>query len=147
MIPVILCFFYGILSSVFNLPFPAILKKSYWNNDIYIVCAIVVCTFSIVWFGITLKTFGESFRIGIDKNTNNKLITTGTFSVTRNPIYAAFILFFIGILTAYANVITLIFLILLIAAIHRQIVREEIFLNSHYGNEYKDYCKRVRRYL
>ena len=32
-------------------------------------------------------------------------------------------------------------------AVHRQILREEIFLRAHYGAEHKAYCRKVRRYL
>jgi protein-S-isoprenylcysteine O-methyltransferase Ste14 len=30
---------------------------------------------------------------------------------------------------------------------HRQVLREEDYLRSHYGAAYEDYCHRVRRYL
>jgi protein-S-isoprenylcysteine O-methyltransferase Ste14 len=147
MFPVIFCFFYAILSPFFNLPFPAVLTKLFIKVDVLSIIAIIICTVSLIWFGVTLKTFGKSFRVGIDENTNDKLITNGTFSVSRNPIYMAFTVFFIGIFTAYPNIVTLIFLVLLVMTIHRQILREEKFLKSHYGEEYDEYCSKVRRYI
>jgi len=147
MLPIVLCFFYALLSVFFNLPFPSVLKEMFWGNDVINIIAIVICTISLIWFGITLKTFGRSFRVGIDKNTNEKLIINGTFSISRNPIYMAFIVFFIGIFTAYPNITTAIFLVLIITAVHRQILREEKFLKIHYGEEYNKYCKKVRRYI
>jgi protein-S-isoprenylcysteine O-methyltransferase Ste14 len=146
-IPVVVFFFYGILSTFFNLPFPVILKNNFWNIDILNIIAIVICSISIIWFGITLKIFGKSFRVGIDENTDDKLITNGTFAISRNPIYTAFIFFFIGIFLTYSNILSSIFLVLLILTIHRQILREEKFLKSHYGAEYDEYCKKVRRYI
>jgi protein-S-isoprenylcysteine O-methyltransferase Ste14 len=147
MLPIILCFLYAVLSLFFNLPLPAILKKLFWEIDALNIIAVVICTVSLIWFGITLKTFGKSFRVGIDENTNEKLITNGTFSISRNPVYMAFIAFFAGIFAAYSNIITSMFLILLIMTVHRQILREEKFLKSHYGEEYKEYCNKVRRYI
>jgi protein-S-isoprenylcysteine O-methyltransferase Ste14 len=147
MIPVVLCFFYAILSLFLNLPFPAVLTKLFIKVDVLNIIAITICTVSLIWFGVTLKTFGKSFRVGIDENTNDKLVTNGTFSISRNPIYMAFIAFFIGIFTAYPNIITSIFLVLLVMAVHRQILREEKFLKSHYGEEYDEYCRKVRRYI
>jgi len=147
MLPIILFFIYALLSIFFELPFPAILIKMFWEIDITNIIAIIICTVSLIWFGITLKIFGRSFRVGIDKNTNEKLITAGTFSISRNPIYMAFIVFFIGIFTAYPNITTVIFLVLVITAVHRQILREEKFLKPHYGEEYNEYCKKVRRYI
>jgi protein-S-isoprenylcysteine O-methyltransferase Ste14 len=30
---------------------------------------------------------------------------------------------------------------------HRQVLLEEAYLQQHYGQEYLEYCHRVRRYL
>ena len=147
MIPIIFCFFYALIASMTTLPLPGILKMLFWESTICNWAAIAICTASLVWFGITLKIFGNSFRVGIDENTSDKLITNGTFAVSRNPIYVGFIVFFIGIFLVYPNIVTSFFLILLTVTIHRQIIREEKFLVSFYGDEYKNYCMRVRRYL
>jgi protein-S-isoprenylcysteine O-methyltransferase Ste14 len=146
-IPFILFFLYALLSGVFNWSFPDILTKLFWDNTVVRICAIVICTVSLIWFGITLKAFGRSFRVGIDEKTEEKLITNGTFSISRNPIYLAFILFFTGIFLSFLNIISSVFLILLILTIHRQILREEKFLKSHYGSEFEEYCNKVRRYI
>jgi len=146
-VPIVLFFFYAIISSVYNLPFPKILIQNFVENKILNICAIVICTISLIWFAVTLKIFGKSFRVGIDENTKDKLITNGTFSISRNPIYLAFITFFTGIFLAYPNIITLLFIILISLTIHRQILREEKFLKNHYGNEYEEYCGKVRRYF
>ncbi|MDR0304758.1 MAG: isoprenylcysteine carboxylmethyltransferase family protein [Chitinispirillales bacterium] len=146
-IPIVFSFFYGISASVFDLPFPETLKNHFWNPDFLIVAAIIVCSSALVWFGVTLKIFGKSFRVGIDENTKDELVTNGTFAIGRNPIYLAFITFFIGIFTAYPNITTLVFSLLVTATIHRQILREEKFLKNHYGAQYEEYCKKVRRYV
>jgi protein-S-isoprenylcysteine O-methyltransferase Ste14 len=146
-IPIVLCFLYSMYASVFDLPFPIILKKTFFEYNILYLCAIVLCTVSLIWFFITLKTFGKSFRVGIDENTDDKLIINGIFGISRNPIYVAFIGFFVGIFVAYSNIIIIVFLIILIITIHRQILREEIFLKKHYGKEYDEYCNHVRRYI
>jgi protein-S-isoprenylcysteine O-methyltransferase Ste14 len=146
-VPIVLFFFYGMLSTVFDLPFPIILKNYYWQINILYLCGTSICTISLIWFGITLKIFGKSFRVGIDEYTKDKLITTGTFAISRNPIYLAFITFFLGVFIAYSNIITSVFLLLVSITIHRQILREESFLKVHYGNEYNAYCKKVRRYI
>jgi len=135
------------LSTPLNLPFPEVLKRPFWDNNAATICAIVICTVSLLWIGFTLRTFGKSFRVGIDVNIKDKLITTGTFSVSRNPIYLAFIVFFLGFFTVHPSISSALFVCLLSAAVHRQIIREEKFLHSHYAEEYEEYCKKVRRYL
>jgi len=146
-IPIVFLFFYGLTATVFNLPFPIILIKSFWDIFIIDIISIIICTISLIWFGITLKTFGKSFRVGIDENSNDRLIINGTFAISRNPIYVGFISFFIGMFIIYSNILLIIFLLFLTIMIHRQIIREETFLKKHYGNEYVEYCKKVRRYI
>jgi protein-S-isoprenylcysteine O-methyltransferase Ste14 len=146
-VPIVLFFVYALLSPIFNWPFPGILTTIFWENNITTICAIVVCSVSLIWFAVTLKIFGKSFRVGIDENTSDTLITNGTFSISRNPIYLGFITFFTGIFLSYPNIISSVFLVLVIMAVHRQILREEEFLRKHYGEEYEDYQKKVRRYL
>jgi len=147
LVPIVLCFFYALLAPIFNLPLPEILKVTFWNIDIINYLAIIICTIVLIWFAITLKIFGDSFRVGIDENTEEGLITTGTFAFSRNPIYMAFIAFFFGVFLSYPTIITIIFLIFLTTMVHRQILREEKFLKSHYGKEYKEYSSNVRRYI
>ncbi|MDR3002340.1 MAG: DUF1295 domain-containing protein [Fibromonadaceae bacterium] len=147
LIPIIFTFFYSITASVFDLPLPIVLKESFAEIEILTICGIIVCTISLIWFGITLKIFGKSFRVGIDKNTKDELITSGTFALSRNPIYVGFISFFIGFFLAYMNIVTLLFLVFMITVMHRQILREEKFLKSHYKQEYNEYCSKTRRYI
>jgi len=147
LIPVVLIFFYALLAPIFNLPFFMVLKNPFWNINILNWFAIIICTITLIWLAITLKIFGSSFRVGIDENTKEKLITTGTFAFSRNPIYIAFITFFFGVFLSYPTIVTALFLIFLTIMIHRQILREEKFLKSHYGEEYEEYFANVRRYL
>ena len=147
LIPIVLTFFYALLAPIFNFPFPIILKNPFWNISILNYLAIIISTISLIWFAITLKIFGNSFRVGIDKNTTNDLITGSTFSISRNPIYIAFIAFFLGVFLSYPTIVTVFFLIFLTIMIHRQILREEKFLKNHYGKEYEEYSRNVRRYI
>ncbi|MCL2609854.1 MAG: isoprenylcysteine carboxylmethyltransferase family protein [Treponema sp.] len=147
LIPVVALVFYALLAPVTGLPIPRILIAPLFETTVQYILATVICSASLIWHGITLRTFGSSFRVGIDKTTTDKLITTGPFALSRNPIYAGFLAFFAGILVAYPNIAVLFFLLFLAAIIHRQVKREEIFLKDHYGLEYRTYCGRVRRYL
>ena len=146
-IPVVLLFFYGLLSIIIKLPFPNILIKPFFEEGFLYIVSIFICTAGLIWFAFTLKVFGKSFRVGIDENTKDELIKTGTFAISRNPLYVGFIAFFTGLFLAYLNILILLFLIFFAIIIHRQILREELFLMSHYKNEYEEYCKKVRRYI
>ena len=147
LMPVVAFFFYSILASVLGLPLPNILKRFLFDNVAIEWAGIIVCFGSLIWFALTLKSFGTSFRIGIDEAAPDKLITSGMFGISRNPIYVAFFMFLIGILLIYPNFAACIAFVLFTAAIHRQVLREEKFLQSHYKDEYENYCHRVRRYI
>jgi len=74
-------------------------------------------------------------------------VTTGVFAITRNPIYVALLLILLGQFLIFPNPILLAYLLAAMWLIHRQVLREEAYLRNHYGQEYSEYCSRVRRYL
>ena len=147
LLPVVLFFVYAALSLFLNLPFPDIARKVFWKSDVlyWVACSICSICLLLLWF--TLISFGHSFRMGIDKQTKDKLITTGAFTYSRNPVFTIFMLFFLGIFLAYPNPVSVLLLLLSMILIHRQILREESFLKKHYKKEYEVYCSRVRRYF
>jgi len=147
LIPVVAFFVYSILAAVIGLPMPSIMKRLLFESAAAGWVGIVVCGGSLIWLALTLRAFSTSFRIGIDETTQDKLVTSGTFSISRNPIYVAFLAFLTGMILIYPNIAACIAFFLFTAAIHRQIRREETFLHGHYGQKYRDYCRRVRRYL
>jgi protein-S-isoprenylcysteine O-methyltransferase Ste14 len=56
-------------------------------------------------------------------------------------------LILIGEFLAFPNWIPLAYLVGGLALFHRQVLREEGFMRDHYGQEYLQYCQRVRRYV
>jgi len=96
---------------------------------------------------MSLVAFGKSFRVGIDTEHPDRLVTGGIFAFTRNPIYVGFAFVLIGQFLIFPNWILLVYLAAAIWLFHRQVLREEGYLKEHYGQEYADYCKRVRRYI
>lgn len=106
-----------------------------------------LCLFGVGLFGWALRSFGESFRVGIDDDSPGELVTGGAFALSRNPIYAAFGLFFAGAFLAVPNVLFVFYAAADGWFVHRQVLLEEAALQRLYGERYAAYCKRVRRYL
>jgi protein-S-isoprenylcysteine O-methyltransferase Ste14 len=76
------------------------------------------------------------------------LVTSGPFGITRNPIYLALTLMLIGV--AFVSGIAWFFLFAFIAAFATQkaaIEGEEKILAAKFGKKYRDYAKRVRRWI
>ncbi len=143
--PFALFYFYLVLANAFNLP--TLSRQEFFHIDILSWTGMICCLAGLALFVSSLVSFGASFRVGIDTEHPDKLITTGAFAFSRNPIYVAFVLVFLGQFLIFSNFILLIYLFAGAWLIHRQVLREEDFLKKHYGQEYADYCSRVRRYL
>ena len=147
LVPLVLAIAYTTLARTFGLPIWDVLIRPFWSSDFPGWIGLVLCMTALAGFALTLISFGDSFRVGIDVNKPDKLVTGGMFSISRNPIYVCFLLFFTGLFLVHRNIVIAVAMILFALAIHRQIIREERFLTEHYGDEYKAYCKKVRRYL
>ncbi len=93
------------------------------------------------------RAMGRSWRIGIDKTAREKLVTTGVFAVSRNPIFLFFDLLAVGMLLMSQTLFYLISAPIIILATHIQILKEEQHLRETVGPEYVEYCARVNRYL
>jgi protein-S-isoprenylcysteine O-methyltransferase Ste14 len=77
-----------------------------------------------------------------------KLITTGVFRYSRNPVYFADALLLAAWATWLGNVCNYLFLLMFIWIIQRwQIVPEERALLALFGENYTRYCAQVRRWL
>lgn len=107
----------------------------------------VLCIAGILLFVYALISFGKSFRVGLDEDHPGELVTTGAFSISRNPIYAAFGLVLTGVFLIIPNWILLIYVLIGIWLLNRQILLEEKSLKKVYGEKYVEYCRRVRRFL
>jgi protein-S-isoprenylcysteine O-methyltransferase Ste14 len=142
--PFALIYFYLIIASAFNLP---AIKQVLFRNEIVSWAGVLLCLLGLILLLWSLISFRNSFRVGIDENVSNGLITTGVFAFSRNPVYTAFGLVLFGQFFVYSSWILLVYIIAGIWLFHRQVLLEEGFLTKHYGKEYIEYCKRVRRYI
>jgi len=78
----------------------------------------------------------------------NKLLTSGPYAYSRNPMYVGWMLIYLGI-SLVANSVWIIGLFPIVAAyIHFvNIRREERTLEQAFEDHYIEYCRRVRRYF
>lgn len=98
----------------------------------------------LVW---ALRSFGRSWRVGIDTRNPGELVTSGAFSISRNPIFLFIDLYFTGTALIWPTLFFLAFALITVLGIHYQIKQEERFLANQYGAAYRNYAERVRRYL
>lgn len=89
----------------------------------------------------------KSWRMGIDRKTKTKLINTGLFRHSRNPVYLGLIIQSLAVFLLILNLTTLILFVLLLADLILIISSEEKFLEKQFGKEYLSYKKKVRRFI
>lgn len=76
------------------------------------------------------------------------LVTTGLYRFTRNPMYLGMVLFLAGAGLKLGSLGCWIPVPLFIAIIQVQFIRnEELFLTGIYGDEYRAYQRKVRRWI
>jgi protein-S-isoprenylcysteine O-methyltransferase Ste14 len=143
--PFALFYIYLIFAHAFHLP--TVSTSEMFQVDVLRWIGVLFCLVGLGLFLVALVSFGNSFRVGIDTEHPDKLITSSIFAQTRNPIYVAFALVLLGQFLVFPNWILLLYLGAAVAMFHRQVLREEEFLKKYYGQEYADYCQRVRRYF
>lgn len=142
--PFFLLFFYIVVASAFGLPNIGV---ELFNNEFVGWIGVAFCVIGILFFIYAMISFGRSFRVGLDEDHPGDLVTTGAFSISRNPIYTAFGLVLLGVFFITTNWVVLIYVFVAVWLFNRQIRLEEKSLKKIYGQRYTEYSKRVRRFL
>ncbi len=143
--PFALFYFYIVFAAAFD--WPTVARHRFFQSELASWAGVLCCFAGLVLLFLSLVSFGKSFRVGIDQDRPDKLVTTGVFGFSRNPMYVAFWFVLLGQFLLFSNLIPLVYLAAATWLFHRQVLREEDFMRRRYGREYSGYCDRVRRYL
>lgn len=80
--------------------------------------------------------------------TNNALVSTGIFGITRNPMYLAMTVFALGGALWFGRIPMLLAPVLMFAVANWVFIPfEETKMRRQFGDAFDDYCKRVRRWI
>ena len=77
----------------------------------------------------------------------HRLIAEGPYAHSRNPMYVAWTLVYLGIAIASRTVWLFLALPAVVLATHGVVLREERTIEERFGDEYREYANRVPRYL
>lgn len=76
------------------------------------------------------------------------LVTTGPYRFSRNPIYLSVVMFYVGIALLFAACWALVLLVPALVILHYAVIRrEEAYLDRRFGETYRQYRARVRRWI
>ncbi len=102
----------------------------------------------LVLFGWTLTTFWRHRTTVNPYQAASTLCTGGPFRFSRNPIYVGDWFVFAGVSLLLATAWPLLFAPLIWLMLHYGVIRhEEAHLEARFGDDYRDYKARVRRWL
>ena len=99
------------------------------------------------FFIMAVIAMKDSWRAGIDSSQNTSLMTDGILRFSRNPAFLGFDLFYIGIALMLPSILMVIIVIVALFVFHLQILEEEKFLTTIFGDDYLTYKQKVRRYF
>ncbi len=142
--PMIIVFVYIILSSILRRIWPLPILDFEWL--FYVGCTAIAIGIGILL--IAVKEFSKKqAEIGFTTG-STALVTEGIYQYTRNPMYLAFVINFIGFSMVFNGLWDLILIIPLVIALNQMVlVKEEDYLLEKFRDEYKDYKNSVRRWI
>lgn len=108
---------------------------------------IVLLIASSVWIVLAQAQMGESWRIGIDTDHKTKLVQTGVYRISRNPIFLGMMVTLFGLFLVIPNAVTLLIFVLIVVLINIQVRLEEEYLKTSHGDEYIRYQRTVGRWI
>ena len=98
-----------------------------------------------LWGQRTMRAAGTSVH---PSEPTTAIVTRGPFRFSRNPLYVALTLLYVGLSLAVNTWWGLIALVPLLFTLHYGVVlREERYLERKFGDTYREYRVKVRRYL
>lgn len=128
-------------------PFPEVITRLILDSVWLKVAGTLVVAISLIMVSLALKHAGRSFRFGTNEKNDGNLVTSGIFSLSRNPFFLSIEIFLAGITFLIPNLFFMTILAMAILIIHFYILKEEEFLWKNYGDEYKKYTEKTSRYF
>ena len=109
------------------------------------ILLVVIGVFGSGFTASRFKLIGDS---PMPTKPTSAIITTGPYSVSRNPLYLFVALVYLGIGLSLGSLWIIIMFIPLIYLVQRlAIIPEEQYLESKFGDQYLDYKAEVRRWI
>ena len=75
-----------------------------------------------------------------------RLVTTGIYRFTRNPMYSGHLIFMLGLAITFASLFAAALLVFHLWWFHRRVLEDEKHMQQLFGLDYIAYAQRVRRW-
>lgn len=117
-------------------------------RQILLLVGIILIFSGIRWVVLARREFAHFNQPTDPGRPTSKIIKTGVFAMSRNPLYLACVLIFFGLALALNMPWALVALLISVMLCHYVLILpEERYLAEKFGQEYKEYTASVHRWL
>jgi protein-S-isoprenylcysteine O-methyltransferase Ste14 len=139
--PFALFYFYVVLAAAFN--WPTVSRQEFFHREIISWAGVLFCLTGLLLLW-SIVSFIQAELSGRHRCRPSRQTDNGRrFCFQPESHYVAFAIILIGEFLILPNWITLIYIAAASWLFHRQVLREEEYLNRHYGQTYLKYSNRV----
>jgi len=130
------------------LPLPFAIPRVGLVHWISAVIAAALILLGMALFAAGVRNFSRAATPLPTNQPARVLVTTGIYGRTRNPIYLGFFLMYVGIgIAVHSAWILALTLPIAVAIRYGVVAREEAYLERCFGDDYRGYKARVRRWV
>jgi protein-S-isoprenylcysteine O-methyltransferase Ste14 len=133
-----------VIGLLLHLVFPIHILPTTLARGIGVVCVLVSLPLALMTFRVLSRA-----QTPVDPlKPTTALVTEGPFRYSRNPIYVALTLLYVGV-ALLINALWILLLVVPAVVVLRYgvIAREEAYLTRKFGDAYRQYTAQVRRWL
>src|SRR5262252_9181606 len=133
-----------VIGLLLHLAFPFHILPNTLARGVGVVCVLVSLPLALATFRVLSRA-----NTPVDPlKPTTALVTEGPFRYSRNPIYVALTLLYVGV-ALLINALWILLLVVpaLMALRYGVIAREEAYLTRKFGDAYRQYTTQVRRWL
>ncbi|WP_288227107.1 isoprenylcysteine carboxylmethyltransferase family protein [uncultured Enterococcus sp.] len=117
------------------------------NRTVWVYWGLGLIFAGVVLFYIAVRAMGLNWSAGYNEKQRTELVTTGIYRFSRNPAFVAFDFLYLGLAVTFPNILVIAVALTAFILFDRQIRGEETYLVSTFGESYRQYQAKVRRYL
>ena len=111
-----------------------------------ILASVFLIIGAVILFLSTMKLRND-LVFGLSSSESHQLQTKGIYSISRHPFYLGFLFILFSSCLFNPHYLNILAFIGAWIIHHFIMIKEEQFLSSQYGDEYRQYAKRVNRYI
>ncbi len=123
---------------------PTWIPQDYYTILVWISICMLLGGFTIVILGYI--SLGRHTKFGLPTE-KTKLITSGIFRYSRNPMYVGLFLMLFGSILYYSHWILVLSCLISVILHHKIVLGEEKFLKETFCNDWEQYLKTSKRYI